>query len=1132
MLKNTQQKCRQYGISFITFILMIFFSGTLYATIPEPETQISGQVYNLYQNHKVQITEAQVELSIRKKGSNDVLTYNGSVECMACNAYDEQGLSCQECETYAYLIKIPQETQINFQESSQQTISLAKNNQQYDVAAVKVNGMDAQMNFKSQLGNIQPDDKQGDFILAGQPRRSHFYEIDLELVLPVKDSDNDSIPDFWETQYGFDKNDASDASSDSDADGWDNLTEFLKATHPTMSNTAPQLLDQNIFAFEGSSSLLQLNIADSDTAPEDLMIKFINIPETIDIMFHGCQTPFAHGHKFEPNEMIALKYLENGHVLYRLNKHSTQENSRLYLELIDDSHDPVIATVTIKTFKPTSTDATDAVLWADAYYHSQLSNEGQSKQIQDRSGNNNIGNYYAVSENGDLVESIINTSINTSSGKNPVININGFFELPFATPLFPQKNMSVVTVFKVNSSERDQIIGTGHYLEITVLGSKHPLHPGELRVADETNVIYSHRKVANEWIMATITRSDGQLFIDINGLWTGGPFSYDEDILLPGDPSIGGKNIWSWDFNHLKWNSEISGLMDGQFAEMLIYDRTLPYLEKWRIYAHLQGKWFGAVISDNSHASKDIQVMAVSGRRGEDIRQIKAAADLAWLDYGDAIFSNENVLSALANLESYLPENWKWTTVPPSVDEANQALDSIKFDYQNEYVAHYGKDKSYVLIGGMGNDTLIGGYENDILIGGDGKDILKGSHGADIFVVSHEDEIIDFNVNDKDVLDISHLLNNTDAPLKDYIHFEIVNDLETGESHTQLKINAHGTGTPFDDAVILLRNVVLRDQIDIAGLWASDSIHTGGARPDLELSLSVLDDTAAENPQDPAVFEISFSEKLLPENLSVPLYLEGSAILGQDYQLRIPVWNDQSDKYESILISHNIVPVKLKKGDQQLTVQIIPVPDKIAEPTEDISILLSRKEDYYHLENNSLSTITLSDGIDEISIQAESDLAIEGKPAGGTVIISRVGSLDITKEINILIKGTAENGRDFYYIPSEISIQPGEARSVIDIVAYKDKELEDVEFVEVIVSSGDYTLRGASSARVAIRDNDSEVRPGDMDHSNGINLVDAIIALQVCAGKDVSSVNVESSITKVRIGINDVLYILNEISGK
>ncbi|ETR65033.1 MAG: hypothetical protein OMM_14920, partial [Candidatus Magnetoglobus multicellularis str. Araruama] len=117
--------------------------------------------------------------------------------------------------------------------------------------------------------------------------------------------------------------------------------------------------------------------------------------------------------------------------------------------------------------------------------------------------------------------------------------------------------------------------------------------------------------------MATVTRENDQSNIDINGLWTGGPFSYDEENTLPGDPTIGGKNLWSWDFNELKWNSDISGLMNGQLGEMLVYDRKLSYLEKWRIYAHLQGKWFGYVISDHSQSPRDVVVMAVSGRLGE-----------------------------------------------------------------------------------------------------------------------------------------------------------------------------------------------------------------------------------------------------------------------------------------------------------------------------------------------------------------------------------------------------------------------------------------------------------------------------------------------------------------------------------
>jgi len=46
------------------------------------------------------------------------------------------------------------------------------------------------------------------------------------------DADEDGIPDYWETQFGLNPNDASDAALDSDGDGTANLQEFRAGTHP------------------------------------------------------------------------------------------------------------------------------------------------------------------------------------------------------------------------------------------------------------------------------------------------------------------------------------------------------------------------------------------------------------------------------------------------------------------------------------------------------------------------------------------------------------------------------------------------------------------------------------------------------------------------------------------------------------------------------------------------------------------------------------------------------------------------------------------------------------------------------------------------------------------------------------
>ena len=891
----------------------------------------------------------------------------------------------------------------------------------------------------------------------------------------------------------------------------------------------PSLLEKNILIFEGTKTLFQLNVADSDTPKDELHVKFISIPENINLIFHGNKTPFSHGHVIKQNEMISLAHLDNGNVILKSLTTNTSDNY-LSILLIDNDHYPVMETISIDTYKPSATDGTDAILWADAFNHANENKDKPSKQLKDRSGNNNRGNYYVHSQADDsYVESNIQVVENESPVDNQTIRTNGYFELPYATPVFPSGNMTLLTVFKVQPSEADQIIASGAYFEVAVAGSKHALHPGELKVADESTTVYSNKRVDTDWVMATITRKDGHSFIDIDTMWTGGPFAYEETTELSNDPIMGGKNIWKWNFNQLAWVGNVSGVMDGFFAEMLVFERDMQYMEKWRIYAHLRGKWFGNVVCDHSQSTRDIEIMAVSGKRSEIIRQKRMDADQAWMAYRDAVFDDQNVIQALDTLETFLPENWQWTTIPPTVDEALQAIDSIEYDYKTDFVDEYGNDHNYILIGGMGNDTIVGGFENDIIIGGSGNNILKGCAGKDIFVVTDNDTVIDFNESDQDILDISHLLNDADNPLNHYIHFELVNDQETGEVHTALNINANGMGDNFDDARILLHNVSLRDRIDIARLWASGNIHAGVVKPKLEVSLAIIDDQATEIPENPASIDISFSNTAYPKDLTVPLVFSGTAKIGSDFNLSFPVWNSESKKYEPQIISQNIVPIQLKPGDQTLCIKIVPIADHQAEENETIFVSLLEKQDYYQLKRNTTPSITISDGLDQISITAVQPIAHEGNNEGASIRITRNGSLDISKEINLLIKGTADNGRDCHYIASELTFAPGETQSIIPVVAYRDKEKEEVEFLEIIVASGDYKVLGPSSIRVEIRENENMLK-GDMDNNNQVDLKDAITALKICSNKAVSTLNLDASLHTNQIGLADVLFILGQIA--
>ncbi len=64
------------------------------------------------------------------------------------------------------------------------------------------------------------------------------YSIALSRMNPLKgDTDDDSMPDGWEVNYGFDPLDCVDAGRDADADGVTNLAEFTNKTDPRNADT-------------------------------------------------------------------------------------------------------------------------------------------------------------------------------------------------------------------------------------------------------------------------------------------------------------------------------------------------------------------------------------------------------------------------------------------------------------------------------------------------------------------------------------------------------------------------------------------------------------------------------------------------------------------------------------------------------------------------------------------------------------------------------------------------------------------------------------------------------------------------------------------------------------------------------
>ena len=135
-----------------------------------------------------------------------------------------------------------------------------------------------------------------------------------ENTLYSKDSDNDGMPDAWETLYGLNPNDAADATSDIDNDGVSALDEFLAGTIPSGSIdidgnedydalTDGLLLLRGMFGLDGSALVTGTIASDASyTESVDIESRIASLGDLADIDGNGDIDALTDG-------LLTLRYL-------------------------------------------------------------------------------------------------------------------------------------------------------------------------------------------------------------------------------------------------------------------------------------------------------------------------------------------------------------------------------------------------------------------------------------------------------------------------------------------------------------------------------------------------------------------------------------------------------------------------------------------------------------------------------------------------------------------------------------------------------------------------------------------------------------------------------------------------------
>jgi len=1042
----------------------LLLSSTLMANIPEVDMYFYGKVTTQVGMTEIPVESGTLNWNIQSntRGTKEK-NYNFSTELKPLSEGE-----------YSYALKVPQALWTNLQtlqeeEAEVMTLEAKKELflQHYDIS---INGEPALI-----------ADEKLQFFSVNEEKRAKAHRLDLKVSNAVLgdelDSDNNGLPDAWESLYGLNANGATVlASADGDGDGWTNLEEFEQGTDPRVNNKIPVLLsdlgvttkdEYKATLFENGLTQLRVKVVDSDSDLDDVTVFIKQIPTGVTLFkSDDLESALAVESSFSASSLNAGELLMQYRPSIKVDANESTLLENLVLSLLDTSD--ANATGQLKKIKLESVSAdsiSEPLRWFDgkAYASQTLTSlKGRSGEREDVLG------FYAYSPSSKKFvpsskeimvdrEGFVNASayVNANKSKSEILA----FSLPQNRDDALKLSIlgSVYTVYKNSSKKASTLfndssmrLGVENYYVNYALSNSKEYFTSTLRTRSTASMLSMHQN------------AEGR-YLEQNAQGAGGSLSH-LGTTVSNSSTISGFGYASGRYGKLNGYAEP---FLGEVGEFIAFSSPLEAMNKWLMNAYLLSKWTNKVVSDASRAVGTVSLQASTrasillGGVSDDTLRGGDSDDILVGGLGkDSLYGAKGRdLFVLGNGDTVEDFEFNYgSSQKIDILDLRELLSAGEQDLKHCLFFEVEDDSTLVKVNEActGEDFTAGSDFSDAsfrIVGQalQNADVALLWHSGSLQTGAHKPSVVLASLSVNSVQSLTLNENKQSIGHQDFdVKINYDGEIAFEGNGLELPLILRGTATPYVDFNLTMsRYISTEDNLSIQAV-------TAGAYTNFEALLG------------------AGSTVLEGFNLAIDVTSDVAKMLRQD----------NYDLLKDVKMGEKIyLPAQLhQESDKSIHLKLTLIHDEVKEVDESLSLELLEVPEYYRVNRIKSSVqLTLVDGLDKVSLETINAEVYEGNTK--YFKINRTGSIDSVLSVNIELTGTARNGVDYENILNQVVFAEGERSLELAISTFEDGINENNEIVELVLVKGDnYEIASRKNrAFYYLKDSSSNVIDEDKD---------------------------------------------------